>query len=62
MARPSKFTEGLADKICERIACGESLRAICEGKSMPGKTTVMRWLADEDHAGFRNQYACAREM
>ncbi len=61
MARPSKFTKALVDKICERIASGESLRAICEGKSMPAKTTVMRWLADKRYSEFCDQYAHARE-
>ena len=59
MARPSVFTQAVADAICERIEAGESLRAICKGETMPGYTTVGRWLdADE---GFRAQYARARE-
>ena len=62
MARPSKFTQKLADKICERIADGESLRAICEGGAEPNKSTVLRWLADENSAEFRDQYARAREV
>ncbi len=61
MARPSKFTQSLADKICERIAGGESLRLICADAKMPGKTTVMRWLADNGLPEFRDQYAHARE-
>ncbi len=62
MARPSKFTQKLADNICERIADGESLRAICKGGAMPSKTTVMRWLGDVRNLEFRDQYARAREM
>ena len=60
MARPSKLTQALADKICDRIAEGESLRTICEGKSMPTARTVHRWL--EKHSEFRQRYAHAREM
>jgi hypothetical protein len=61
MGRPSSFTQEQADAICERLANGESLRKICEDESMPSKTTVMRWLADEKNSSFRDQYARARE-
>jgi hypothetical protein len=62
IGRPSKFTQEVADAICTRIADGESLRKICESDDMPAKTTVMRWLADEEqHKPFRDQYARARE-
>lgn len=61
MARPSKFSQPVADEICRRIADGESLRKMCEGDDMPSAETVRRWLADEKHAEFRGQYACARE-
>lgn len=59
MARPSSFTETIAEAICERLGQGESLRKICEDAKMPGKSTVMRWLAD--NPAFRDQYARARE-
>lgn len=60
VGRPSKFTQTLADDICERIANGESLRNICRDKSMPDKTTVLRWV--DDNNDFCDQYAraCAR--
>ena len=57
--RPSDFTQGLADQICERLAEGESLRSICDEDGMPNKATVFRWLAL--HEMFRDQYARARE-
>ncbi len=60
--RPSLYTEALAAKICRRLAEGETLRAICRDKAMPGKTTVLRWLGDEKNADFRTQYAHARDM
>lgn len=60
--RPSSFTQAVADRICERIAEGESLRSICRDDDMPSKMSVLRWLADEDRAAFRAQYAHAREM
>ena len=60
VGRPSKFTQTLADDICERIANGESLRNICRDKSMPDRTTVLRWV--DDNNDFCDQYAraCAR--
>lgn len=59
LGRPSDFSSELADRICERIADGESLRAICSADGMPDKATVFRWLAK--HADFRDQYTRARE-
>lgn len=45
--------------ICERIANGESLRAICADKGMPDKSTVCVWLGED--TSFSDQYARARE-
>lgn len=45
--------------ICERLADGESLRAICRDDDMPNKATVFRWLGLHDE--FSDQYARARE-
>ena len=61
-ARPSIYSDDLAATICQRMAEGESLRAICRNADMPGKTTVLRWLGDDSHPGFREQYTHAREM
>lgn len=60
MARSFLFTPELADRICERIADGQSLRAICSEAGMPTTGTVFRWL--EGNEGFRGQYARAREF
>lgn len=57
--RPSEFTEQLADIICERIADGESLRSICSEDEMPSKSTVFKWLVQQQ--SFADQYARARE-
>ena len=59
MSRPSSFTQSVADLICEQIADGKSLRSICLTEEMPNKSTVFRWLADNQP--FRDQYALARE-
>lgn len=62
MGRPTKFSQALAEKICDRIADRESLRSICRDEAMPAKSTVLSWLADEDKAAFRARYALAREI
>jgi hypothetical protein len=60
MGRPTLRTNELEDDILSRIACGESLRKICDEDGMPNISTVIRWLAaDED---FARRYARAREM
>ncbi len=59
--RPSLYTDKLAAKICRRLAEGESLRAICADRAMPGISTVMGWLFDGNHDDFSEQYARARE-
>jgi len=59
MARPSDYTQEIADTICERLADGESLRAICSEDEMPNKATVFRWLSK--HTEFSDQYARARD-
>lgn len=55
------FTQSLADRICERLAAGETLRAICRDEDMPNERTVRTWALD-DVAGFSPQYARAREI
>lgn len=57
--RPTDYSAYLAEKICERITEGQSLRTICADEFMPGKATVFRWLAAFPE--FRDQYARARE-
>jgi hypothetical protein len=57
--QPSSYTEEIAAVICERIAEGESLRAICRGSGMPAQSTIFKWLAERQE--FSEQYARARE-
>lgn len=59
--RPSDYTEVLAARICERLAGGESLRAICEDDDMPAESTVRGWAVD-DRGGFYAQYTRARDI
>ncbi|KRG52697.1 terminase small subunit-like protein [Stenotrophomonas beteli] len=60
MARPSKYSQQLADAICDLLVDGKSLRTICSTAKMPSRSTVIRWLAEDE--AFRNQYARAREL
>lgn len=54
----STYTMGLAQTICERIAGGESLIAICRAPGMAKYGTVCGWL--RMHADFADAYAVAR--
>jgi hypothetical protein len=60
VGRPTDYSQVMADKICELLADGTSLRKICLADDMPDKATVCRWLAI--HQAFRDQYACARTI
>ena len=41
-----RFDPNLAQRICELLADGKSLTAICRDPEMPDRHTVRRWLAD----------------
>lgn len=58
--RPTVFSAKIADEICERLFDGESLRSICADAGLPKASTVFRWLADGQHAAFKEQYDAAR--
>lgn len=59
--RPTSYTEAVATLICSRIAQGESLVNICKDDALPSRATVMRWLLENSHDGFRDNYARAKE-
>lgn len=60
MARPSDFTQEIADEICARVMESDyGLEQICEADDLPSARTVFRWLAA--HETFRQQYAHAKE-
>ena len=66
MGRPSLYTPELANEICDRLASGRSLNAICKMDDMPDITTVMKWLqkseqGDERFTGLIEIYLRARE-
>lgn len=56
----AKESQELKDEICERIANGETLRAICREDGKPSFVSVYNWLnADDD---FALRFARAREI
>jgi hypothetical protein len=57
--RQSEYTQEVADLICEKLCDGESLRAICLSDDMPSRSTVFKWLNDNQY--FSDQYARAKE-
>ena len=59
MGRPSKYSDELAQTICDRIVDGQSLRNICLDNEIPARSTVDEWLGS--NAAFRAKYARARE-
>ena len=60
--RPSAYTQRVARTICNAIVDGMTLRQACALPGMPNKSTVLRWLQDEDKSEFRDQYVRAREL
>lgn len=59
--RPSRYSQGVAEEICRRLATGESLRSICRDEAFPSEAAVRGWVVD-DHEGFAAQYAGARDI
>jgi hypothetical protein len=57
--RTPGYNVEIAEKVCERLLNGESLRAICADPTMPARATVFRWLARNQE--FRRSYALARQ-
>ena len=55
----AEFSQNLFDRICERMAQGETLRKMCREPDMPNITTVWKWKESDDERG--KQYAHARE-
>ena len=56
--RPTPYSAAVAQILCDRLAEGESLRAICSDPAMPTKKAVMLWLASKPP--FLRQYEIAR--
>lgn len=59
MARPTIYTDELAEDICKHIAGGRSLREYCREETAPSTSTVCRWIVGKPE--FWEQYREARE-
>jgi hypothetical protein len=57
--RPSEYTQEIADKICERLAIGVSLRTACKEDDMPSIATVFNWF--RSYPEFLEQYTRAKQ-
>lgn len=57
--RPAGYDDGLAERICERIALGETLKRICRDPDMPTRQTVWRWTRENE--AFAEAYEAARK-
>lgn len=59
VGRPSDYTKELADRICDLLSDGLSLRKVCSLDELPDKSTVFSWL--RTHKEFADQYARAKQ-
>lgn len=59
MARPTDYSLELVDRICARLAQGESMRSVARDEEMPALSTIFKWL--REHKEFSDQYAIAKE-
>lgn len=64
---PTLYDDAVRDRIIDRLAKGETLRAICRDDDMPDHSTVALWVmqdVDEDGAEgpFAKRYAQARKL
>ena len=58
--RPTKKRESLVKAICLRLMLGQSLNSICKLDLYPSKSTVFKWLLEDE--SFSDKYRRAREM
>ena len=54
------YSPALADRVCELMVEGLSLRKICEMSSMPSRQSIFNWLQNNEE--FREKYEIARLM
>lgn len=59
VGRPSSYMQEIADKICEEIGNGKSLRSVCLMDGMPAMSSIFKWI--REHEEFSKQYARATE-
>lgn len=59
MGRPSAYTQELADRICEELSQGISLRTVCKADDVPSGQTIFSWM--RKYPEFLEQYTRAKE-
>ena len=57
--RPSSFSQDIADRLCEQLALGKSLRTVCLDESLPCVATVFNWMRTQP--SFLEQYTRAKQ-
>ena len=60
MARPSKYSEEVANLICNQVREGKGLKSICQDSKLPAYSNVRRWIT-ENLNGFQDLYARAKD-
>lgn len=60
IGRPTQYNHVIAQALLNNLIKGESLRTICSRNDMPNKSTIFRWLANNQ--AFCDQYRVAREL
>lgn len=60
MGCPIDYSAEIADAICDELACGESLAAICRRDDMPDRRTIQRWQTKD--ASLAARIARARDL
>lgn len=61
MARPSTYSEEIANRVLGELMTGKTLREVCRGEGLPDESTVRGWVKD-DREGFTDRYTQAREI
>jgi hypothetical protein len=59
--RPRQYTEELGKQICDALARGEPVKAICKQPGMPKEEIVRQWAFDPEHV-FSAQYILVRQL
>jgi len=59
--RLSTYTPEMAQRICDELATGRTLRDVCRDEGMPPESTVRLWAVRNEN-GFAAQYAEARQV
>ena len=60
LGRPTKYTEELAERICCRLANGETVAKICSDADIPDFVTIYDWVRDKPI--FSQMFLRAKEL